>query len=134
VVDNRDFDRYHLELQPGAGRFEEGTPNTGGIFGLGAAIDLLLELGVDAIAERVLRLSEHLVEGLRARGAELRSPRGPGEASAIVSFCMPYEAPEATVKRLRARRIFTVVRRGGVRASPHFYNTPEELDRLLALL
>ena len=134
VVDSRDFDRYHLELQPGAGRFEEGTPNTAGIFGLGAAIDLLLELGVDAIAERVLGLSDHLVQGLGARGAELLSPRGPGEASGIVSFRMPHEAPEATARRLRARRIFTVVRRDGVRASPHFYNTPDELDQLLALL
>jgi cysteine desulfurase/selenocysteine lyase len=53
VQNNLDFDTYHMDLQPSAGRFEEGTPNTPGIFALGAAIDLLLELDVSAIGERV---------------------------------------------------------------------------------
>jgi selenocysteine lyase/cysteine desulfurase len=134
VADNTDFDRYQTALQPTAGRFEEGTPNTPGIFALGAAIDLLLELGVGAVGRRVLSLTDHLVEGLRARGANVLSPRGPGEASGIVSFALPREEPAETVRRLRARRIFTVERRGGVRASPHFYNTTEELDQLLDAL
>jgi selenocysteine lyase/cysteine desulfurase len=134
VARNLDHDTYQRELHPSAIRFEEGTPNTAGIFALGAAIDLLLEIGIEAIGERVLALTDHLVEGLRGRGAELRSPRGRGEASGIVSFAMPAEAPADTVRRLRARRVFTVVRRGGVRASPHFYNTPEELDQLLGAL
>ena len=134
VQDNKNFDTYHMELQQSAGRFEEGTPNTPGIFGLGAAIDLLLELGVPAIGERVLTLTDRLVEGLRARGAELRSPREPGEASGIVSFSIPGETASETVSRLRAKKIFVIERRGGVRASPHFYNSEDEIDRLLAAL
>ena len=134
VRNNRDFDTYHMDLQPGAGRFEEGSPNTPGIFALGAAIDLLLELDVSAIGERVLALTDRLVSGLRNRGAELRSPRGPGEASGIVSFVIPGQSPADTVRRLRAERIFVIERRGGVRASPHFYNSEDEIDRLLAAL
>jgi len=134
VRNNRDFDNYHMDLQPGAGRFEEGTPNTPGIFALGAAIDLLLELGVAAIGERVLALTDRLVDGLRSRGAELRSPRAPAEASGIVSFAIPGQAPADTVRKLRAERIFVIERRGGVRASPHFYNSEAEIDRLLAAL
>ena len=134
VTDNRDFDRYHTELQPGAGRFEEGTPNTPGIFALGAAIDLLLELGIEAIAARVLALTDRLVEGLRARDARVLSPRGPGESSGIVSFTLGDEPPGRTAARLRERRIFTIERRGGVRASPHFYNDEGEIDALLEAL
>jgi selenocysteine lyase/cysteine desulfurase len=134
VVDNHDFDRYHLELQASAGRFEEGTPNTAGIFALGAAIDLLLEVGIEAIAARVLALTDRLVTGLCERGALLRSPRARGEASGIVSFLLRDEQPAETVARLRARRIFVVARRGGVRASPHFYNTEREIDALLEAL
>jgi len=134
VRNNRDFDTYHMDLQPSAGRFEEGTPNTPGIFALGAAIDLLLELDVRAIAQRVLALTDRLVEGLRERGAEVRSPRGPGEASGIVSFTIPGQTPADTVRKLRAQRIFVIERRGGVRASPHFYNSEEEIDRLLTAL
>jgi selenocysteine lyase/cysteine desulfurase len=134
VCDNQDFDRYHMELQPGAGRFEEGTVNTPGIFALGAAIDLLLELGIEAIGQRVLELTESLAAGLRERGAELRSPRGPGEDSGILSFTLPGEDPERTAARLRGRGVFVVARRGGVRASPHFYNDESDLARLLAAL
>jgi cysteine desulfurase/selenocysteine lyase len=134
VQDNRDFDTYHMDLQPSAGRFEEGTTNTPGIFALGAAIDLLLELDVSAIGERVLALTDRLVDGLRARGAEISSPREPGEASGIVSFAIPGQSPADTVRRLRAEQIFVVERRGGVRASPHFYNSEDEIDRLLAAL
>jgi selenocysteine lyase/cysteine desulfurase len=134
VTDNTDFDRYHFDLQPGAGRFEEGTPNTPGIFALGAAIDLLLELGVEAIGARVLELTDALCDGLRSRGARLASPRDGGQASGIVAFTLPDEPPRRTAARLRAAGVFVVARRGCVRASPHFYNSPEDLDRLLRSL
>jgi len=134
VVDNRNYDRYRLELQPSAGRFEEGTPNTPGIFGLGAAIDLVLELGVEPIAERVLGLTDRLVAGLEERGARVTSPRGPGEASGIVSFLWPEEEPRRTAARLRREGILVAVRRNAVRASPHFYNDEDEIDRLLRVL
>ena len=134
VTDNQDFDRYHTDLQPNAGRFEEGTPNTPGIFALGAAIDLLLELGVPAIGERVLELTDRIVDGLRERGARLRSPRGPHERSGIVSFAMPEHAPADTLRRLDAAGVTAAVRRGGVRVSPHFYNTEAEIDRFIGAL
>ena len=134
VTHNLDFDRYHFELQPGAGRFEEGTPNTSGIFALGAAIDLLLELGVEAIGSRVLELGDRLCAALAGRGAVIASPRAPGQASGIVAFALPGEAPARTAARLRAAGVFVVERRGCVRASPHFYNSPEDLDRLIGAL
>ena len=46
----------------------------------------------------------------------------------------PDEAPERTAARLRGRGVCVVVRRGGVRASPHFYNDEAEIDALLAAL
>jgi cysteine desulfurase/selenocysteine lyase len=134
VTNNLDFDSYHMELQPSAGRFEEGTPNTPGIFALGAAIDLLLEIGIEAIGRRVLELTDNLVRGLRERGAEVLSPRGEGEASGIVSFRLAEEDPTVTVRRLLAEGVFAAARRGAVRASPHFYNDGSDIDRLLGAL
>jgi len=133
VADPRDFDTYQSALQASAVRYEEGTPNTGGIFALGGAIDLVLELGVDAIAERVLALTERLVVGLRERGASVVSPRG-AEASGIVAFRLAGEEPRRTAARLRDERFCVVMRRGCVRASPHFYNDEDEIDALLAAL
>ncbi len=134
VTENWKDDEYHLDLQVGAGRFEEGTPNTPGIFGLGAAVDLLLEIGVENVAERVLSLTGRLVDGLRERGARVASPRANGEASGIVAFEIPEEEPSRTVARLRERGVFVVHRRGCVRASPHFYNNENEIDQLIAAL
>jgi selenocysteine lyase/cysteine desulfurase len=71
---------------------------------------------------------------LRVQGAEIRSPREPGEASGIVSFAIPGQSPADTVRKLRAEQIFVIERRAGVRASPHFYNSEGEIDRLLAAL
>ncbi len=134
VADNRDFDTYQSELQESAVRFEEGTPNTPGIFALGGALDLILELGIDAIAARVLGLTDLLADGLAERGATVLSPRAPGETSGIVSFRWGDEAPERTAARLRRAGVFCVARRGGVRASPHFYNEEAEIAGLLAAL
>jgi selenocysteine lyase/cysteine desulfurase len=134
VENNLDFDRYHFDLQGSAGRFEEGTPNTCGIFALGAAIDLLLELGIDAIGRRVLELTDLLVDGLRERGARVLSPRGEGLSSGIVSFLSGDEPAAETVSRLRMAGVFTAARGGGVRASPHFYNDADDLDLLLTTI
>jgi selenocysteine lyase/cysteine desulfurase len=58
----------------------------------------------------------------------------PGQASGIVAFTLPDEAPARTAARLRAKGVFVVARRGCVRASPHFYNSSEDLERLLHAL
>lgn len=134
VTDNTDYDRYHLELQPGAGRFEEGTPNTGGIFALGAAIDLTLAQGVDRIAERVLGLTRDLAERLDARGVRVLSPRGDADRSGILSFVKDGEDAKATAARLRAQGIVVAARRGGVRASLHAWNDASDLERLVAAI
>jgi cysteine desulfurase/selenocysteine lyase len=134
VVNSFDFDNYNLELPDDAIRFEEGTLNLPGIFALGAALELLLELDVEAIEKRVLSLTDQLEEGVCALGGEILSPRSAGEKSGILSFQLPGEDPETTVERLRARNIFSIVRRGGVRLSPHFYNNESEIDLLLDAL
>jgi cysteine desulfurase/selenocysteine lyase len=133
VADPGDFFRYQRALRGDAGRFEEGSTNTAGIFALGAAIDLLLELDVEAVGERVLALTDRLVDGLRARGAEVLSPRG-AEASGIVTFRLGDEPPARTAERLRGRRVHAVVRGAAVRASPHCYIEESEIDALVEAL
>ena len=75
-----------------------------------------------------------MAQSLSAKGAEIASPRAGGDASGIVAFRLPDEAPGRTAARLRAAGVFVVERRGCVRASPHFYNSTDDLDRLLRAL
>ena len=135
VVGAWDFSRIDFRLKPHAGRWESGTLNIGGIMGLGASIGLLLEAGIDRVAGRVLELTDRLCEGARRAGLGVYSSRRPAERSGIVSLTVPGGAdPAALVRRCRDEGVVINQRAGRLRVSPHAYNTPEELDRLVELI
>src|SRR5271165_4876600 len=78
-----------IEFQPTAQRYEPGAMNVMGIFGMKAAIDLLLEMGVPSVAERIRTITARLAVGLRGLGFEFLGPTdGPG-ASGIVTVSRP---------------------------------------------
>ena len=124
------LEREQSTLRSDGTRFEPGTLDTAAAYRLGAAVDLILELGVAAIAERVASLRERLEQGLETRGIERRK----GRRSGIVSFTLPHETATETCKRLRSQRIHVASRGNAVRVSPHFYNGTDEIDRFLAAL
>jgi selenocysteine lyase/cysteine desulfurase len=140
VEEPYDFFNYEQPLKRGAWRFEHSFPNTMAIVGLDSALGLFdgIEGGMPAIEERILGLTEYAMNGLERLGYPIISPRGEGERSGIVSFRVHTERPELTVVQIvekLAERGITVAARGeGVRISPHFYNTIQDLDQLLNAL
>lgn len=134
VAHAEDYATYDFTLAPDARRFECGTLNTVGIYGLGAALELILEVGIDVIQSRLRVLTDGLIEGLRSKGYRILSPRGDGEWSGIVTFASErYPVPDLH-KTLRSQNIITARRGGGVRVSPHYYNTEDELRRVVEAL
>lgn len=125
---------YRLDYREGAGRFECGTLNTVGVYGLGAAIDLFLETGPEAIEEYLLGLSDYLTEQLAAKGYEIVSSRMPKEKSPVVTCKHPRHAPESLYKLLAQQKIITAPRANRLRVSPHFYNTRDDIDALAQAL
>ena len=125
---------YRLDYREGAGRFECGTLNTAGVYGLGAGIDLFLEVGPEAIESYLLELGDYLAERLTSKGYEVVSPRGAGEASAIVTCKHERHTPRDLYRLLREKNILTAPRLNRLRISPHFYNTREEVDALVDAL
>lgn len=134
VVDSMDFTRIDFRLKPNAWRWESGARNVAGISALGASLDLLLGLGIEAIAKRVFALTDHLCEQAPRAGLGVHSSRRQGESSSIVSLVVPGQEPREVVHRCRAEGVVINHRAGRIRVSPHCYNTPAELDRLLELL
>ena len=137
MVDAHDFGQYRFEFRDDARRFEPGSYNVPGVLAMGASMELLLEVGLDQVWQRADELTGRLCEGLIAKGHSVFSPRdSEDERSAIVVFEPPAGAgdPEKLVQRLAQQQIFVVVRNGRLRASPHFYNTAEQIDQLLAAL
>jgi cysteine desulfurase/selenocysteine lyase len=125
---------YDLDYREGAVKFECGTLNTAGVYGVGAAIDLLLEVGPKKIEEYLLGLSDYLAESLKAKGYDCVSPRQKGETSAIVCCTHKRHSPASLYHLLNAKNIVTAHRVGRLRIAPHFYNTREEVDALVAAL
>jgi selenocysteine lyase/cysteine desulfurase len=106
------------------------------VLALGASIDLLLETGIDRVWAAVEAVTDHLCRRLPEKGYRVFSPRGRAEKSGIVSF-MPGEGkPDAkrVAADLEKQGIIAAVREGRLRASPHFYNTIEQMDRLIEAL
>lgn len=134
VAHYEDYASRDMTLRPDAGRYECGTLNTIGCFGLRAAIEFLLEVGVERIAPAVQALGDRVAEGVCARGYELLGERTRANGAGIVSFRKPGVEAAAIVRRLKERGIIAAPRAGWVRVSPHFYNSPEQIDALLAEL
>jgi len=129
-----------MEYKPDARRFEVGTQNILGLVGMRAAIELLLEVGVENIAAELLRKRAWLVPALQEKGfTVLHAGVKPENCSGIISFNKPGADMVALHKKLGEAQITTSLRtdRAGnhyIRISPHFYNTDEELHRLLQAL
>lgn len=124
----------------GALRFEAGTLNAYGIHALGASLELLLELGPEAVEARVLALADRVAAGLDGLGFELAGARGggdrgaPGETSGIVAGAHPERPAEELAEGLIEHDVIVSHRAGRLRFSPHVYNTEEEIDRALEVL
>lgn len=131
------FNSYSPEiaaLRSDAGRYEPGTLNTIGCYGLRAAIEFLLEIGVHRIAPQVQSLADQIAAGVQAKGYELLGHRSPENAAGIVSFRKPHLDSRMVVRRLKDAAIQVAPRQGWVRASPHFYISPADIDRMLGEL
>ena len=127
-------------LRADARRYEAGTQNLLGLAGLNAALELLSEIGIDAIAAELLRKRTLLVPALKDKGyTVLQGDVTAVNASSIVTFYRDGMNAAALHEKLEAANISVSVRadRAGrkyLRLSPHFYNTDSELSRTLELL
>lgn len=125
--------RYDVALAPEARRFEEGTRNYLGIAALGESLALIEQVGIERIEARIRTLTDHLVAEAAKRGCRIESPRGPGEWSGIVLFAPPAGAPAAgeIVQAMIRKGIALHAQEGCLHVGVHFYNTREEIDRML---
>lgn len=134
VAKYADYSSRDMALRQDAGRYECGTLNTIGCYGLKAAFDLLLEIGVDKVAPAVEALGDQVWNGARELGYETLGRRDAGSGAGIVSFRKPGVESQLLVKRLRESGFIAAPRQGWVRTAPHFYVSPDDIDGLLRLL
>jgi selenocysteine lyase/cysteine desulfurase len=131
----RDFGRLSectLEFEPGARRFDMNEPgNFLNMAGATAAVRYLTDVTPEVAHGHAQALLDRIVAGLPAA---YRVARPANEPRSNI-LCLEYdEAPEALADRLASGEIFLSHREGRLRISPHLYNRPSDVDRLLAAL
>jgi len=130
TFDTADFyDIWNLNLSKTASRFEVGTPCTISLIGAREAMKMLLDYGVDNVRKRIMKLTDRLIEAAEDLGLKLQTPKEKQSRSGIVNFKI--DKPQKLVEKLAKKEIIVSARANGIRVSPHFYNTEEEIDSLM---
>ena len=117
------------KLKNTAKRFEFGEPSYLSFVGTDAAIKMFLEIGVSEIEAQVLKLSGLLHDGLNELGVTVVSPSNPAKRSGVVTFSTG--DMEALKKSLDSAGFIISRRALGLRISPNYYNTEDEISLLL---
>ena len=129
-----------LELRNDARRYEAGSHNLMGLAGLKASLRMLQQLGVESIAEDLLKKRQFLTAALIEKGYQVLHADAPDEhSSGIVTFYRNGEDMSLLHQSLKEKNCQTSLRtdRDGnrfIRLSPHFYNTQAELEQFLDLV
>lgn len=123
------WDIWSLRLSETASRFEIGSPSFISLIGAAEALKMLLDIGIEKIERRILNLTDHLIEAVKDLKLELQTPEDPEYRSGIVNFKI--DKPQEVAGKLKNKRIVVSARAHGIRVSPHFYNTEEEINKLI---
>lgn len=122
------------ELVPDARRFEAGSLNTNGIYGLRAALDLLLEIGIERVSSEAIRVATRLADGLEGIGFRV----GTRPVLSPIVGAIPPDVEKTSIlflhRKLEEEGIVCAPREGFLRFSPHFYNDDSEVGRVLDVL
>ena len=135
MKNTHNYENKPWEVHPTARRFECGSPNMLGIHAFSASLSLLLETGMAAVESLVTEKSDHLIDAIdKNEHLVLLSKRQNRLKSGIVIFKHRTVANEVLYKYFQENGVVCALRGGGIRFSPHFYNTFEEIDRALGLV
>lgn len=111
-----------------------------GALGLSEALSVQMDIGRDAIEYKIRKLVKQLHSGLSELNIKPCSPIDDKHMSSIVSFNFGFEHGKTVLEKqlvefLQRRNIYVSLRSstgtGGIRISPHYYNTASEIDALL---
>ena len=126
------FTLEHLDFAPDARRLETGTWAIGCNYAGLAGLELVLEVGVADIQERLRDLTDRILERCDAAGVKTFTPRDRNLRCGIVT--LESQRPEEVEARLHSAGVIVDSRPGRVRLSPHWCVTDEELERGMDLV
>jgi cysteine desulfurase/selenocysteine lyase len=130
------FINASTDLLPDSRRFEAGSLNTNGIYGLRAAMELLEEIGPVEVSAEVKRIVGVLADRLEGIGYRLGTPR-PIASGIVAAIPRPSAEPNTLLRlhrKLEENGVVCSPREGMLRFAPHFYNDEEDVERVISVL
>jgi cysteine desulfurase / selenocysteine lyase len=115
-------------------RFEPGNPLIWGAIGGAASLKIIFNIGIENIHRRAMALSNQLMNGLLALGAEILGQPSQQRMSPIVTFKIPHADMGAIFAYLQQQKVLGAYRAGGIRLAPHAYNTEDEIAAVLDMI
>lgn len=131
-LDFTDLLKFDLKAFGDARRFATGSYPYESIMVMNSSLGLLLEIGIPKIERHTLYLLDILIEYLKNSPYQIKSSLEPKHRSSILSFSG--KNGKAIYQGLCKKNIVVSYREGAIRVSPHFYNTEEEIERLIEVL
>jgi kynureninase len=135
VAHDSPFDFAHAPMRYAGSvrRFAQGTPSIPALYSALPGLEIIETVGLSQIASESQRRTERIIEFARERGWLLNTPLASKDRGGSVMIGVA-NGP-TTVERLAERRVFVDCRPGaGLRVSPHFFNTDEEVEEALTIL
>ena len=116
-----------LRYAPGVARFLHGSPAIPALYAAQSGYRIINEIGVDNIRKKSVRQTTRLIELAEEAGFVVTSPKDASQRGGTVTVM--HEHAAAVTAELISRNFIVDYRPGaGVRVSPHFYTTDEELE------
>jgi len=100
--------------------------------GMHYSVNLLLDIGIKSIADVTRSLHEPALRWADERGARVVSPRDDRHRSA--TLCLAPPKPAEAYHALKRAHVVCSLREGAIRLSPHWYNTVEEMEKVVDVL
>ena len=115
-----------LDFARGARRFDTGTPPALAGYAASAGMQIINEVGMDVIEERIAFLSQVAIAEADKRGLDMISPRDPARKGSNTAIRLTMNSHDMEVE-LAKRGVVASARGNVIRIAPHFYNTASEV-------
>jgi kynureninase len=125
------FETGAIAYAPNAFRLLHGTPHVPALYSARSGYEIILEVGVERIRAKSQRQTQHLIALAEGQGLRVTSPRDPARRGGTVTIDVPH-GPAVTKELIRREILVDYRPRAGIRISPHFYTTDNEVERTVA--
>jgi selenocysteine lyase/cysteine desulfurase len=136
--DSDNIASYDKPLYPNADKYYRGCVAESAIWGFNASMEYFNGLGGANREERVLKISGYLIDRLREQGVKVNTPLEPKERGGLVTYTTGSHELNVKIHRGLLKNGIIVALRyqmgiGGIRVSTNFFNTEEDVDRLIGV-